>query len=138
MGMQQSPKVPAVLSKFDTWCIRQVQHILTEEESINYLDTYERYLNGGATFDDVLSARCKIRSFDWEILGVLLSTIIHQPLPDYLLDNQMVKIRNAHSEYIRSGKVPNGSIGNSKIHITIPSFPVWDMELDQPLHHTSK
>lgn len=100
------PRVPTVLNKFDVWCIRQLQHILTEESSIEYLNTYDNYLKDCATLDEVKSARSKVHSFEWEILYALISSAIFSSPPSYYEDSWMVKMKNAHADYIESGRVP--------------------------------
>ena len=42
---------------FAVWCARQVQHLMTDQRSINALDVAERYANGQATEDELKAAR---------------------------------------------------------------------------------
>lgn len=100
------PRIPTILNKFDIWCIRQLQHILTEDASIEYLNTYDNYLNGCATLDEVKSARSKVYSFEWEILYAVIGCAIFNPIPPYYKYSWMAKMRDAHDEYTKSGKVP--------------------------------
>jgi hypothetical protein len=38
-------------------CARQVQHLMTDQRSINALDVAERYANGEATYEELAAAR---------------------------------------------------------------------------------
>lgn len=110
MGIRPA-KVPTVMDKFDIWCVRQVQHLLTDEDSINYLNTYEDYLNGTSTLEDVHLARTKDHSFEWEIVRAVLGTIIYGIDLPYLDENSLFKrIKKAHAEYVKSGKIPLFSV----------------------------
>ena len=42
---------------FALWCARQVQHLMIDQRSIDCLDTYERYVRGKATIQQVAAAR---------------------------------------------------------------------------------
>ena len=42
---------------FAVWCARQVQHLMTDQRSIDALDVAERYANGEATVEELTSAR---------------------------------------------------------------------------------
>ena len=42
---------------FAVWCVRQVEHLLTDQRSKDALDVAERYANGEATKDELLAAR---------------------------------------------------------------------------------
>jgi len=42
---------------FAVWCVRQVEHLLTDQRSKDALDVAERYANGEATKDELLDAR---------------------------------------------------------------------------------
>ena len=41
---------------FAVWCARQVQHLMTDERSINALDVAERFANGEATSNELTRA----------------------------------------------------------------------------------
>ena len=41
---------------FAVWCARQVQHLMTDQRSVDALDVAERYANGGATVEELTSA----------------------------------------------------------------------------------
>lgn len=41
---------------FVVWCARQVQHLLTDQRSLDALDVAERYANGKATQDELNAA----------------------------------------------------------------------------------
>jgi hypothetical protein len=45
------------LRRFAVWASRQVQHLLTDERSVNALDVAERYVNGAATDEELATAR---------------------------------------------------------------------------------
>jgi hypothetical protein len=38
---------------FSIWCARQVQHLITDQRSLDELDVAERFVNGNAKFDSV-------------------------------------------------------------------------------------
>ena len=42
---------------YAVWCARQVQHLLTDQRSLNALDVAERYANGEATDAELAAAR---------------------------------------------------------------------------------
>lgn len=42
---------------FGVWCARQVQHLLTDQRSLDALDVSERYANGKATEGELNAAR---------------------------------------------------------------------------------
>lgn len=42
---------------FAVWCARQVQHLITDERSIQALDIAERYANGQATESELTASR---------------------------------------------------------------------------------
>lgn len=44
------------LRRFAVWSARQVQHLLTDERSLNALDVAERYANGAATDEELAAA----------------------------------------------------------------------------------
>ena len=41
---------------FAVWCARQVQHLLTDQRSLDVIDVAERYANGEATQDELAAA----------------------------------------------------------------------------------
>ena len=42
---------------YAVWCVRQVQHLLTDQRSLDALDVVERYANGDATKSELTAAR---------------------------------------------------------------------------------
>ena len=44
------------ISLYAVWCARQVQHLLTDQRSLDALDVTERYANGEATQDELAAA----------------------------------------------------------------------------------
>ena len=42
---------------YAVWCARQVQHLMTDQRSINALDVAERFANGEATHQELIAAR---------------------------------------------------------------------------------
>jgi len=45
------------LRRFAVWSARQVQHVMTDDRSLNALDIAERYANGDATDEELADAR---------------------------------------------------------------------------------
>ena len=45
------------LRRFAVWASRQVQHLMTDDRSLNALDVAERYANGAATDEELAAAR---------------------------------------------------------------------------------
>lgn len=96
---------PISLSKFDIWCVRQVQHLLSEPCSINYLDTYDRYLNGCATEEEVAAAREADCSLDWGIVSCVVSSFIYGvDLPWHYKGK---RFKEAYVNYLATGEAPN-------------------------------
>ena len=50
------------LRRFAVWSARQVQHLMTDERSVNALDVAERYANGAATDEELAAARAASRA----------------------------------------------------------------------------
>ena len=44
------------LRLFAVWCARQVQHLMTDQRSINTLDVAERFANGSETIEELATA----------------------------------------------------------------------------------
>ena len=44
------------LRLFAVWCARQVQHLMTDQRSINAIDVAERFANGSATIEELATA----------------------------------------------------------------------------------
>ena len=55
---------------FAVWCARQVQHLMTDERSINALDVAEKFANGKATQEELAAAsdaaRDAVMAAAWE------------------------------------------------------------------------
>ncbi len=51
------PEHDRLWRKFAVWCARQVQHLMTDERSINALDVAWRHSNGEATDEELQAAR---------------------------------------------------------------------------------
>ena len=54
---------------FAVWCARQVQHIMTDQRSLDALDVAERYANGEATDDELTAARAAAWAAMWAAWG---------------------------------------------------------------------
>jgi hypothetical protein len=50
------------LRRFAVWSARQVQHLMTDERSVNALDVAERYANGAATDEELAAAHAAARA----------------------------------------------------------------------------
>ena len=50
---------------YGVWCARQVQHLLSDQRSIDALDVSERYANGQATDAELETARAAARAAAW-------------------------------------------------------------------------
>ncbi len=51
---------------FAVWCARQVQHLLTDQRSLDALDTAEKYANGLATEEELKAAWTVARAAAWD------------------------------------------------------------------------
>ena len=51
---------------FAVWCARQVQHLMTDQRSINALDVAERHANGQATAEELAAARDDAWDAAWD------------------------------------------------------------------------
>jgi len=54
---EQTPEMKRAERLFAVWCARQVQHLMTDQRSINALDVAERFANGDATEEELVAAR---------------------------------------------------------------------------------
>ena len=54
------------LRLYAVWCARQIQHLMTDERSINALDVAERYANGLATREELSTARAAAWDAAWD------------------------------------------------------------------------
>ena len=52
---------------FAVWCARQVQHLMTDQRSLDALDVAERYANGQATDEELSAAGDAARAAAWDI-----------------------------------------------------------------------
>ena len=59
------PQHSKVLRLFAVWCVRRVQHRLTDPRSINALDVAERHANGTATDEELRAARAAAWDAAW-------------------------------------------------------------------------
>ena len=59
------PQHERVWRLFAVWCVRQVQHLLTDQRSLVALDVSERYANGMATDTELRAARDNARVASW-------------------------------------------------------------------------
>ena len=50
---------------YAVWCARQVQHVMTDQRSLDSLDVAERYANGEATKEELDAARDAARAATW-------------------------------------------------------------------------
>ena len=50
---------------YAVWCVRQVQHLLTDKRSLDALDVAERYANGDATDAELTAAWAAARAAAW-------------------------------------------------------------------------
>ena len=53
------------LRLFAVWCARQVQHLMTDQRSINAIDVAERFANGSATIEELATARATAWAAAW-------------------------------------------------------------------------
>ena len=51
---------------YAVWCARQVQHLMTDQRSIDALDVAERYANGQATQGELSAARSVAQEAAWD------------------------------------------------------------------------
>ena len=54
---------------FAVWCVRQVQHLMTDRRSIDALDVAERYANGHATDAELETAWAAALDAAWDAAG---------------------------------------------------------------------
>ena len=54
------------LRLFAVWCARQVQHVMTDQRSLDALDVAERYANDQATNDELAAAWSAARAAAWD------------------------------------------------------------------------
>ena len=52
--------------KYAVWCARQVQHLMTDQRSVNALDVAWRHSNGAVTDDELNAARDIARDAAWD------------------------------------------------------------------------
>jgi hypothetical protein len=51
------PDLEAIWRRYAVWCARQVQHLMTDQRSLDALDVAERHANGEATVEELAAAR---------------------------------------------------------------------------------
>jgi len=56
MATRQGVLTDRELRLFAVWCVRQAQHLLTDQRSITAIDVAERYANGEATDEELAAA----------------------------------------------------------------------------------
>ena len=54
---------------YAVWCARQVQHLMTDQRSLDALDVAERHANGQATDEELAAARDAARAAAWAAAG---------------------------------------------------------------------
>ena len=61
-SMRSTPEYSREWRLFAVWCARQVEHLTTDERSINAINVAENHANGLATDEDLDAARAAARS----------------------------------------------------------------------------
>ena len=62
-------------------CARQVQHLMTDQRSLNALDVAERFTNGEATQEELAAARAAAGDAAWAAAGDAQCKIIREFIP---------------------------------------------------------
>ena len=55
-AMRSAPEYDREWRLFSIWCARQVQHLMTDERSVNALNVSERFANGEASSEELAAA----------------------------------------------------------------------------------
>ena len=55
---------------YAVWCARQVQHLMTDQRSLDALDVAERFANGLASKEELKTARDAARAAAWATSGI--------------------------------------------------------------------
>ena len=63
---QAEPQYDREWRLFAVWCARQVQHLMSDQRSIDALDVAERYAHGEATDEQLDAARAAARDAAWD------------------------------------------------------------------------
>jgi hypothetical protein len=63
--LQAEPQYAKHWRLFAVWCARQVQHLLTDQRSLNALDVAERHARGLATDEELAAAEVAARDAAW-------------------------------------------------------------------------
>ena len=63
--MRAEPQYSREWRLFAVWCARQVQHLMTDQRSVNALEVAERHANGQATAADLAAARAAAGAAAW-------------------------------------------------------------------------
>ena len=56
------PDLAPIWRRYAVWCARQVQHLMTDQRSLDALDVAERHANGAATDEELAAARDAARA----------------------------------------------------------------------------
>ncbi len=64
--MRSAPEYDKDWRLFAVWCARQVQHLMTDQRSLNALDVAERLANGQATEKELAAARDAAMDAAWD------------------------------------------------------------------------
>lgn len=60
------PEYNNLWRKYAVWCARQVQHLMTDQRSLNALDVAEKHADGLATDTELAAARDAARDAAWD------------------------------------------------------------------------
>ena len=66
MATRQGVLTDRELRLFAVWCVRQAQHLLTDQRSITAIDVAERYANGEATDEELAAAGDEAWAAAWD------------------------------------------------------------------------
>ncbi len=66
---QAEPDLAPVWRRYAVWCARQVQHLMTDQRSLDALDVAERHASGAATDEELAAVRGAAWTAAWTVEG---------------------------------------------------------------------
>ena len=100
-ALRTLPEYNNLWRKFAVWCARQVQHLMTDQRSLDALDVAWRHSEGNATDNELAAAGAAARAAAWVAEGDAARDAAGDAAWDAAWDVQVEKLR----QIIEAGEV---------------------------------